>query len=432
MNYNILKEYDIRGIWGSEFTKDDVIELANTLNRYYKPKTVVIGKDIRLGSEEIAKYLISIFKKTSKVYYLSTVPTPMLYFANFYLNCDLGFMITASHNPKEYNGMKILYKLKNLSKKELLEILKNHSIPLNEEILPESIEPTNILPDYLNFLSKYFNKTKISAIVDAMNGCGYIDGKILSEFITVVPLHFTPLPNFPITPDPSDEKNLSQVVELCKSLNKIGIAFDGDCDRIRVVTESGYVVPNDLITALILKYKPIKKCVITLNTSDIVREIAKERGITLYETRVGRNFVREFMEKEDCDFGSEVSGHFFFKEFNYFDSGLFAALSLIKIIDQEKKQLDDLIYEFRKYEKVEFAIVTEKGDELINSIKEKFSKQIASEMDGILIRTPDFWFNVRKSNTEPKVRFYLECKKKGEIEKIKSELLDLASKFVKN
>ncbi|MEM1988842.1 MAG: hypothetical protein QXS41_03315 [Candidatus Woesearchaeota archaeon] len=432
MNYDIIKEYDIRGKWLTEWNLEDIKLIANSLSKELKPRNVIIAKDTRNGSSEIANLLINILKNNSRIFYLGISTTPMFYFANVQLKADLGIMITASHNPSEYNGMKILKDGKNIAKTELLEIIKKHET-INDNINNnlEMLEKFDILNDYTKFLKIFFKKMKQTIIVDAMHGTAFLDGKILSSFVNVIPLHFVPMHDFPITPDPSNDENLKELKELCINLKKIGIAFDGDSDRVRFVTETGRIVQNDIIIALLMKYYKFREAVVTLNVSDIVREVAKTENIKLIETKVGRNHIKEVMESKSISFGAEVSGHFFFRDFYYFDSGIFTALKVLSILDYENKTLEELVQPFLKYFKEEFTIEIKNKDNFLIELKKQYSKNAIEikEIDGIFIRTKNFWINARKSNTEDKIRIYLESNDKNINENIKNEITKLAQKY---
>lgn len=467
MNPEIFKEYDIRGIWTKDFDAKDAEMIAEAFCEVIKPKSVVIGHDHRFGSEIIARAVEKACSNYCNVYSIDLTTTPMFYFT-LIKKKSAGIMITASHNPKEYNGMKFIGNhLETIGKEEGLNKIKEVTLEKLKDKLysfekskksKHKINHYNPFNDYLNFLSKFSTSKNTSFVLDCGNGVGFIDAEILRRLgYNVETIFEKPNPEFPNhIADPSKEETLRTLQLVCKNERKIGFALDGDCDRFGLVDETGEIVKSDIIAAMIIdKIVKKDKVVLTVNMGKVAKEIAEEKG-KLIVSKVGRTNVKEAMVSNNAKFGGEESGHFYFKEFNYFDSGIFSILTILKVIgsnqdgnensNQNSNQninLHEMIKKYKKYKNEEYSIELKLtgNPEKDKELKSKIMKEIKNEVeqrkpkelktiDGVNADFGKYWFTIRPSNTEPLLRVTLECEKSEDIERIKKEINSIVEEAV--
>lgn len=427
MNQDIFKAYDVRGIYPSELDETDAFRIGrgfalSELPRIGKP--VVVGRDMRTSSGPLAEAVSSgLMAEGHSVIDIGLCTTPMLYFAVNVLDAAGGVMVTASHNPGEYNGFKFVREgaIPIGSESGLAEIKEQtlNAPRSSDSALRGSIRRESVLDRYATFFADRFSiELAHPLVIDAGNGmAGAILPRILtSQKMIHHELFFEPDGRFPNhEANPLKEENLRQLRETMKDiLGSIGIAFDGDGDRVCFLDELGQVVPGDLLTALlaaeILDENGEGKILYDLRSSRIVPEIIRAHGGEPIKTRVGHAFIKQIMREEQAIFGGELSYHFYFSEFFNCESGILAMLQTCKLIAKSGKPLSQLVKPLRKYAhsgEINFRVGNVAN--ALKCVQEHFSDGELSKLDGVSIDYENWWFNLRASNTEPLVRLNLEA-----------------------
>jgi len=444
---NIFKAYDIRGLVGSELTKQFAfstgVAFAKFLELEREPATVVIGEDMRPSSPELADAFASgVTSQGLDVIRIGLASTDMLYFAAGKLNLP-GAMFTASHNPAEYNGIKLcLSGARPIGKESgLLTIEKfvRDGVPVS--LRPLGIEThREMLTEYVNHLLTLVDVSsirKLNIVVDAGNGmAGHTAPAVFSRMnVDVTEMYYELDGTFPNhEANPIDEANLKDLKKMVKKNGAdIGLAFDGDADRCFLVDENGDAVNPSLLTALIadreLKKKPGSPIIYNLISSRAVREIVEENGGKPLRSRVGHSFIKAMMAESGAIFGGEHSGHFYFADFWRADSGMLAALHAIAALGESKKSLSTLLKPYARY--VASGEINSKVSDskaIMSQIKEIYGSKAGvttDELDGLTVDGDTWWFNVRASNTEPLLRLNVEAKTQAQMAQLRDEVLTL-------
>lgn len=416
----IFKAYDIRGIYPTELNEDMFYKIAQAFAVFIKGKRIVVGGDNRLSTPSLKKsFTQGLLDSGIDVTDIGTVATSMVYFSCYKLGFDGGAMITASHNPKEFNGIK-------LCGSDGLAVGFENGLDKVKKIMEKSqfkkgkgkLNTANILNDYKKFiksLSKNLNGMKI--VVDGSNGsAGLIYSDILRSLgADVIELFCEPDGNFPNhkIPDPLIDENLKEIkLEVKRTKSNIGLAFDGDGDRIVIVNEKGEKVNTNHIIALlsekILMKNKNAKIVFDILVSQVVEEvIRKNNGIPIVSP-VGHSVIPRKCREHKAPFAGEASSHYYFKESNYTDDTLVAAVKILDIIISEKKKLSELTNKYPTYNQViekRVPILEEMKFEFIENLKHEFKKQgyEISTIDGVKIKFKNGWAVFRASNTESKI-----------------------------
>lgn len=442
---DIFKAYDIRGLVGSELTKQFAfstgVAVAKFLELEREPATVVIGEDMRPSSPELADaFSAGVTSQGLDVIRIGLASTDMLYFASGKLNLP-GAMFTASHNPAEYNGIKLCFSGARPIGKEsgLLTIEK-----FVRDGVPVSLRPVGVenhkemLKDYVDHLLTLVEVSairKLNIVVDAGNGmAGHTAPAVFSRMnVDVTEMYYELDGTFPNhEANPIDEANLADLKEMVKQKKAdIGLAFDGDADRCFLVDEKGNAVNPSLLTALIadreLKKKPGSKIIYNLISSRAVREIVEENGGKPLRSRVGHSFIKAMMAESGAIFGGEHSGHFYFADFWRADSGMLAALHAIAALGESEKTLSELLAPYARYfasGEINSKVLDSKAT--MAGIKESYGSKpgvTTDELDGLTVDGDTWWFNVRASNTEPLLRLNVEAKTHSQMEALRDEVL---------
>ena len=443
VNLFIFKSRDIRGIYPKELNEKIAFKIGQAFVKHTKAKKIVVGQDMRLSSPVLFESLIKgIVNQGADVYDIGLVPTEGLYFSVGYYQdqADAGIMITASHNPKEYNGFKLIQKkgaklLEFVSGKDLIEIVKKEDFSQVKE--PGQVKKLNIWPDYLNYIFSFLNSGKIKpfrVVIDAGNGMA---GKVISLIkeklpIKIIPLNFKLDGNFPAHPsNPLEQGSANQISkEIRKKKADFGFIFDGDADRIFLIDELGNFVRGDITLLLLAKYflKKNSQKGIVYNSicSKAVPWFIKKWGGNPIRTAVGVINVRKGMLENDGIIGGELSGHYLFKDSFYLDSGFLAFFILLEIISESNKKVSQITRELTLYAKedeINFKIKDKKR--IIDIIKEKYSDGKQDELDGITVEYKNWWFNVRASQTEPLLRLTIEADNQKILKEKQKELSSL-------
>ncbi|MEA2041893.1 MAG: phosphomannomutase/phosphoglucomutase [Bacteroidota bacterium] len=437
--------YDIRGVYNEEFNKEDVKKIGFFLPKLLKTNKVLVGRDMRTSSPEIFEYLCKgITDSGADVYNIGLATTPMVYYATAEKGFDASVMITASHNSKEYNGLKI-------SKTNALPVGYDTGLGELEKMmntLPYSpaekkgkIIELNVKEEYIQFLKNYLpNLSKLNVTIDCSNGMA---GLLIKDITGDRPNYlFDKLdgtfPNHEANPlVPKNIKDLQKAVAENKS--DLGIIFDGDADRVMFVDENGKFISPDLMIGLIADYYQGKggKFLQDIRTSKAVSEYIGDK-FELNMWRVGRAYAATKLREIDGLFGGELAGHYYFKEFFYSDSGILAALILMDVIVKKKEEglkLSQVISNIERYAnsgEINFKI--EQKKEAMEAVKnfyihKKQKPDAFFDFDGYRIEYSDWWFNIRPSNTEPYLRLIAEAKQESLLKEKVAEITDIINQY---
>lgn len=440
--------YDIRGIYNQDFNKDDVYKIGFFLPKLLKTNRVLVGRDVRTSSPEIFEYLCrGITDAGSDVYNLGLATTPMVYFATAKFDFEASVQITASHNPKEYNGLKI-------SRKNALPVGYNSGLAdLEKMIQSEQVIPSekkgkiidfDVKKDYLNFLLKYKNDcSNLKIGIDCSNGMAAL---LIKDIFGNSPLYIYDeldgtFPNHEANPLVAE--NIVDLQKLVRN-NKldIGLIFDGDGDRVMFVDENGTFISPDLIIALLGHYFVEErgekgKILVDIRTSKAVSEYVAQWGIETEIWRVGRAFAAHKLREINGIWGGELAGHYYFRDFFYSDSGLLAAILVVNILAKLKKQgisASQIISKIKKYEssgEINFKLAQKK--EAIEAVVEEFKKENPlkiMDFDGYRLEFEGWWFNIRPSNTEPYLRLLVEATNKELLDEKVNHLKKIITSFL--
>ncbi|MBA2868200.1 phosphomannomutase/phosphoglucomutase [Methanococcus maripaludis] len=417
----VFKAYDIRGIYEKDLDDNFAYSLGKLVGKKYE--RIMVGNDIRIGSKRLLKPFIYGILENSKVYYAGEISTPLMYFGTL-KKFDLGVILTASHNPKEYTGFKMcdidaipLSPVDEIKPNfEMFELSENQKEEI-ENLDLESLK-VDILSEYLNFFTKKLEKTNRKIAVDFANGATTNAEKKVLEKVLEHKIFVNDFPdgNFPAhEPDTLKKECLIDIVNTVKTnFCEFGLIFDGDGDRIGMVDEKGEILAGDILTAIISNeiLNEVKgKIVYDLRCSKVVPETISKNGGTPVKTRVGHYFIKKLMHEIDAEFAGEFSNHFYFKLTGYFESPLLALNYILKALEREGKPLSEISKNYKKYfhsGEINFKVANQKKS--IESIEKKYGNICKIEkLDGISLYCNDFWFNVRSSNTEPLLRLNLEA-----------------------
>jgi len=438
---SIFKAYDIRGTVPDQLNGEIAYRIGNALAGYLKPKTIAVGRDMRVSSDELFESLASgILDAGVDVVDLGMISTDGLYFAVGKFNFDGGVMITASHNPKDYNGFKICRKeALPLSGQQGLDKIKEALE--NDDVKKSSSRGTtarkDIAEDYAAHCLSFIDISKIKPFkiaFDAGNGIAGITLPPVFEKLPIKPveLFFEPDGSFPNHPaSPIELENLQDLIAKIKETKAdFGVAFDGDADRMFLVDANGRQVGGDLTTALVsdnlLDSHPNETILYNLICSKAVPELVERKGGTAIKTKVGHALIKPLMKKHDAIFGGEHSGHFYFRDNWFADSGLIAFLVCLELLSKIDMPLHEKIASIDPYVRSgEINTRVESARDKIEEVAEAFKDGRQERLDGLTVEYDDFWFNIRPSNTEPLLRMNMEANNKDILARKKEEVLKI-------
>jgi len=434
-----FKAYDIRGKVPEELNPDLAYKIGRTYVNFLNAKKIVIGNDIRKSSPELSEALArGITDAGADVLNLGLCGTEMIYFGTPYLEADGGIMITASHNPPEYNGLKFVKKdsvpmgynsgLQEIEKMILEDKLGNVALEKGK------IEKIDLMEKFINNLQNFYEKDKVKplkVVVNAGNGCVGPALDMLEKHLPIemIKVFHEPDADFPNgVPNPLLPENRQPSVDAIKKHNAdLGVAWDGDYDRCFFFDEKGEFIEGYYIVGLlaksILKKFPGQKIVydarLTWNTID---EVKKAKGEAVMSIS-GHAFIKEKMRAVNSIYGGEMSAHHYFRDNNYSDSGLIPFLLILQLISNENKSLSELVGNMiNNYPcSGEINSTIDDPDTKLESLKEKYSDGKIETVDGVSIEYPDWRFNVRKSNTEPLLRLNVESKRNKDLMEAKTK-----------
>ena len=439
----IFKAYDIRGVVPDELDEGVAEAVGAAFATMTGAHALVTVHDMRTSSAPLAAaFARGATRAGADVVDGGLGSTDMLYYASGALDIP-GAMITASHNPARYNGIKLCRAgARPVGQDTGLAELKEMAMAGQAGVAatPGSVTSRDLLAGYADYLKSLVDLSVVRPLkvaVDAGNGmAGHTVPQVLAGLpIEVVPLYFELDGNFPNhEANPIDPANLADLQRAVReSSADIGLAFDGDADRCFVVDERGEIVSPSVLTALIavreLAREPGATIIHNLITSRAVPEIVTEHGGTPVRTRVGHSFIKAVMNSRGAIFGGEHSGHFYFRDFWFADSGMLAALHVLAALGGQDRPLSDLLAEYSRYV-ASGEINTEVSDQAAITAKVKAAyaaspQTTADELDGLTVGGPGWWFNLRPSNTEPLLRLNVEADDEATLAKVTDEVLHL-------
>lgn len=444
----IIKAYDIRGLVGSEINEEFCFATGSAFARFLElerePSTILIGEDMRPSSQSLATaFSDGVMSQGFDVIRIGLASTDQLYFASGSLNFP-GAMFTASHNPAQYNGIKLCKSgARPVGQDSGLNWIKN-SILSGMPIVnrPPGIERSeDLLDKYVDYLFSLFDLDfssgrELNIVIDAGNGmAGHTAPEVFKRISgRKTELFFELDGNFPNhEANPIDPKNLRDLQKtVLKKRADIGLAFDGDADRCFLIDENGALVSPSALTALIasieLEKDPGAKIIYNLISSKAVPEIIEEQGGVALRSRVGHSFIKKLMADSGAIFGGEHSGHFYFAKFWCADSGMLAALYALAALKNSDKNLSEILQPFNRYSQSgEINIEVTDVGKAIAKVRILFPTPDFDhdELDGVTILSQAWWLNLRPSNTEPLLRLNVEADKLADMEKIRDRVLDL-------
>lgn len=451
MQEKIFKAYDIRGIYPSEINELDTYKIAKAFCEFVKPSEVVIGADVRLSSPSLKRVAIKAVTDAGiKVIDVGEISTDMLYFSVANYGYAGGFSLTASHNPKEYNGMKcVREESKPISSDSGLFEIRDMALKmeLNEDVLQGEIneslvEKKDILADYAAKMKSFADFSKFKNFKIVANPNFGVAGRALDKVlegtnISVEKLNYEPDGNFPKgRPDPLIPENRGETSELVKTSGAdFGVAWDADADRCFFFTEKGEFIEGYFVTALLAKIflqrNSGEKIIHDTRLTWAIEDMVNANGGIDIATKAGHSFIKERMRKENAVFGGEMSAHYYFKDYFFCDNGMIPLVMMMEFLSTEERTLSEIMHEmfWQKYF-VSGEINTEVKDvaAVIQNAKEKYSEGAVKidETDGISIDHTDWRFNFRGSNTEPVIRLNVEAKSQELMEQKTKEMLELA------
>ncbi len=441
MKPEIFKAYDIRGIYPSELNEDDAYHIGRAVVEHLQPKVLGVGRDIRASSPSLFEsFARGVMDGGADVIDLGVITTPMVYFAAGRLEIDAAVSLTASHNPPEYNGLKIALRGA-VPVGESTGLREIRDLALRKEWAPVSERGTmtseDIKPAYYGYFASFadFKDKHFTIAIDTANSMGVFELPIYEQFadnLSVVNLYNDLTHPFecheanPLKTETLDELR-AKVTEVNADL---GIAYDGDADRVGFVDETGELMGMDVIPALIakpiLEQKPGATILYDLRSSRSIKEVIEENGGVAKECRVGHAYIKRQMVEEGAVFGGELSGHYYFEENSNAEASTLAALMILNLMAKTGKTASELMSEVRRYSHSgEINSEVHDKDAVLATLKAKYADGKQHELDGLKVEYPDWWFNVRPSNTEPLLRLNLEANTPELMEEKKAELLAL-------
>jgi phosphomannomutase len=433
----IFKAYDIRGIVGDTLDEELAFKIGRAFATLVSCKKVVVGRDMRPHSKPLFEALArGLTMQGADVIDLGMCSTPMSYFGNGFLDADASIIITASHNPGEWNGMK-------LCRRQAVPISGATGIMDIERIVteesfdppaetPGTVSEHSVTEDYIASIRRHARIARpLKIAADLANAMGILESEVLDGLMEIDPLfdeYDGTFPNHEANPLKEDTYEALQAKMRAGDYD-FGVAFDGDADRVGFVDEKGNIIPMDIITALIAEdILESEKGVIfyDLRSSWAVKEIIENSGGTPMMSRVGHAFIKQQMRDNDAIFAGELSGHYYFRDNYYTESSSLAVICVANIVSASDKPLSELVKPIQRY----FAsgeINSEVKDPkaVLATIKDKYADGNMFELDGVSVEYDDWWLNVRMSNTEPLVRLNVEAKSSNTMEAKRDELLAL-------
>ncbi|HEU0246953.1 MAG TPA: phosphomannomutase/phosphoglucomutase [Gaiellaceae bacterium] len=440
----VFKAYDVRGLYPSQLDEDGAYRIGRAYVEHFEPKAIAIGRDMRLASPAMSRAAVDgCTDGGADVVDLGLVGTEMLYHAVTELSLDGGICVTASHNPREYTGMKIVRRgaLPVGGDSGLAEIRVLAEAGFSEVERHGQVRPEDVWDGFVSKVISFIDPVEIGplrVVVDAANGmAGVMLPPVLERLpqLDVVRCYFEPDGSFPNhEPNPLLPENREFIVaKVREEQADLGVAYDGDADRCFFVDDTGEFVPGDFVTALLaasmLETSPGEKVIYDVRASRAVPETIERAGGVPLVNRVGHAFIKQRMRKEDAVFAGEVSAHYYFRDFSQADTGVVPFLLMLELLSRSAQRLSEILAPYRERFFLTGEINTPVADVplKLQELKEHYSAAGGriSHLDGISIDFEDWHFNVRPSNTEPLLRLNLEAFSEELMLEKRDEVLEL-------
>lgn len=434
---NTFKSYDVRGLYPEEINEVLAYKLGKAFTHLLQAKTIAVGYDMRSSSPSLFRSLTQgMIEQGAHIRDIGLCTTPMLSFTVANQKLDGGIMISASHNPSQYNAFKLIAK-------KAIQLSKETGISSLQTLVQKDQYPPSLLgtiteqptlQNYLNHILKFCQHIKdLKIVADYSNGVGAISAQPLFDCLLTNTIHLYPKPDGTFPNHPANPHDLNNLQDLQKAVRQhkadVGIFFDGDADRVLVVDEQGNIVFADMLLALLAKEQlktQTGNIYFDLRFSKAIPEIIQEFGGNPIMMRVGNPYYKEKLINEGGILAGEFSGHIMFQENYGIDDGLFAAIKLLHILSTSGKKLSELVSQLKRYHSSpEINLKVDNATTTLQKIQQYYQDGEYIDIDGIYIQYPEWWFNLRKSNTEPLVRLRLEAKSKEQLEQKQKELLRL-------
>ncbi|MFA5107651.1 MAG: phosphomannomutase/phosphoglucomutase [Patescibacteria group bacterium] len=431
---DIFKAYDIRGLYPTELNEAGMAEIARAYYAMCRPKNLVIGRDARLSSAQLKTAFVDALRGYPvTITDLGLIPSEVMYFAVGKYGYDAGAMITASHNPADYNGIRFVDQdVRMIPGRDIRPYLGKADAPANSS---SRLLTRNIIPEYIRHALTFIDRTKIrplSVVVDAGNGMA---GTVITELAAHLPIKVIPLffeldgrfPNRP--PNPVLPEARTACCQRVRDEHAdFGVLFDGDADRAMFITEKGEWIRGDisllLLAKQLLKKYPGKGVSYNVVCSRAVPEKIAHWGGRPLRTPVGFVNVSGALRKYDGILGGETSAHYCFRDNYYADSGLIAFLTVLGLLSEANQPLSRLVADFNPYHRVEEYFTVSDQQSIVRTIEEKYADGKKDRLDGLTVEYDDWWFNVRPSNTEPILRLTIEAVTEAKLQKHLTDLED--------
>ena len=456
MDSTIFKAYDIRGVYPDQVNEDAAWKIGYAAAQFLRAQLsgyqrgqanaqcVCIGRDMRTHSESLAKSLIEGMNSTgANVIDIGMIDTPQMYFAINHLGTCGGVQVTASHNPAKYNG----FKVSGIGAKPVgidtgLKDIEHIAMALlhTKGIATGSIGKHDLTDEYRNHVLKFLKSSlrKLKVAIDASNGmAGKMVPAIFSRLpIEIIGINFEHKGTFKHEPNPLIEENLKELKAAIKGKKcDFGICFDGDADRLIMVDEKCNSIGCDLLTALLVPYflyrQPKSTVVYDLRSSLVVSEEILKYGGTPRRERVGHAFMKKALRDSHAVFGGELSGHFYYRDNYYADSGLITLTHVLNIVSDSKVPVSEMIKPLRRYfNSGELNFEVDDKRARMDDLAKRYKDAQIDYLDGVTVRYKEWWFNCRPSNTEPLLRLNVEAKTKEMLVEKLSEIETLLGKPV--
>jgi len=441
---SVFKAYDVRGLYPSQLDEDGAYRIGRACVEHFEPREIAVGRDMRLSSPAMAASVIEgAADAGADVVDIGLVGTEMLYHAVTELDLEGGICVTASHNPGDYTGMKIVRRgaLPVGGDSGLAEIRDRATRDLDATAKRGRVRDADVWPSFVDKVLAFVDPETIEplrVVVDAANGmAGVMLPPVLERLpqLDVVRFFFEPDGSFPNhEPNPLLPENRAFVIaRTTEERADLGVAYDGDADRCFFVDDSGEFVPGDFVTALLaeslLEKEPGAKIIYDVRASWAVPETIERNGGIPLVNRVGHAFIKHRMRKEAAAFAGEVSAHYYFRDFSQADSGIVPFLLMLELLSRRKAKLSELLAPYRERFFLTGEINTPVDDVplKLQELKERYAAEGGriSHLDGLSVEFDDWHFNVRPSNTEPLLRLNLEALSRERMEEKRDGVLGL-------
>jgi phosphomannomutase len=441
---SIFKAYDVRGIHPTQLNAEVALRTGRALVDYLGAKRIAVGRDARLSSPEIARAFVEgAASQGCEVVEIGVVGTDILYYFVASQDLDGGAMITASHNPKEWNGIKMVRRgalalSGDAGIKEIREALVAGRFAEAPQTPRGRMETRAVGDEYARHCLSFIDTSRVprlKVVLDPGNGMGIVGANTIFPHLglDLVKMYFEldgTFPNHP--PDPLEEANRREIMaRVASEKADLGIAWDGDADRCFFIDDTGAFVPGDFVTALLgesfCRKVPGATIVYDVRASRAVTDRVSAAGGKALMNRVGHAFIKKRMRDENGVFGGEVSGHFYFRDNWYADNGMIPALLMLELIGREGKRLSQLLTPLRERYHISGEINSRVSDvaRALARIEEHYKDARIMKLDGVSVDYDDWHFNVRPSNTEPLLRLNLEAYSSEGMQRHRDEVLSL-------